>query len=293
MLASKPLFWGKYALALLASSLLVVTAAASALENGKGRFVFSAWSGPDLPVWYYKPAAATAESPIVIVMHGTNRDADRYRDQWSAAAEKDGFIVIAPEFSKQDFPGSRFYHLGGVFSLEGKRRKRNKWAISAIEPLFDDVVKRSKSTEQDYILYGHSAGSQFVHRFMYYHPDGRYKRVIAANAGWYTFPSLRAEFPYGLGKSGVTAREINASLEKDLVVLLGAEDNDPDDKYLRKSKSAARQGPHRLARGKNFYRFAKHQAESEQISFRWRLAVVPKVGHNNGKMVAGARLFID
>lgn len=278
---------------LIASALIAGAPSAAELDNGKGKFEFDDWAGPALPIWYYKPSGATASSPIVIVLHGTNRDADRYRDQWTDAAEKDGFIVIAPEFSKKDFPGSRFYHTGGVFSLEGKRRKRSKWTLSAIEPLFDDVVKRMGSGEQDYILYGHSAGSQFAHRFMYYHPKGRYKRVIAANAGWYTFPSLRAEFPYGLGKSGVNAKERDSALERDLVVLLGADDNNPEDKYLRKSRSAARQGPHRLARGKNFYRFAKHQAEQEDVDFRWRLAVVPNVGHNNGKMVAGARLFID
>ncbi len=48
-------------------------------------------------------------------MHGANRDPLRYRDQWIDEAQEGGFVVIVPEFSRTDFPGSRSYNLGAAF----------------------------------------------------------------------------------------------------------------------------------------------------------------------------------
>src|SRR5262245_18994755 len=67
------------------------------LSPGAGRFEIT-HEGAKLPVWYYLPEQARPDTPILIVMHGANRDADRYRDEWMPHAQRYGFIVAAPEF---------------------------------------------------------------------------------------------------------------------------------------------------------------------------------------------------
>ena len=52
------------------------------LSAGSSQIVFSGWSGPKLPVFVHKPQTAGADSRIVFVMHGVQRDGDRYRDEW-------------------------------------------------------------------------------------------------------------------------------------------------------------------------------------------------------------------
>ena len=81
------------------------------LAPGAGRFEVT-HDGRTIPVWCFLPDRARADTPVLIVMHGVNRDADRYRDEWMPHAKKYGFILAAPEFSKTAFPGDDGYTLG-------------------------------------------------------------------------------------------------------------------------------------------------------------------------------------
>jgi hypothetical protein len=265
------------------------------LETGRRTFTFTNWGGPGLPVWTYVPSGIDkATAPIAFIMHGAGRDPQRYRDEWISGADKGGFIVIAPEFSDEDFPGPRSYNWGGVFGAEtGEPRVRALWTFSAIEPMFDEVVARLGGGQTEYTLYGHSAGSQFVHRFMFFQPDARVKRFIPANAGWYTFPDLTVPFPFGLDGTVTSEDQLRAVLAKDVVVLLGDRDNDTEHSSLNRSAGAMAQGPHRFARGQAFYAAAEQLAASKGWEFGWSLRVVDGVAHSNGGMARGAYDLIE
>jgi pimeloyl-ACP methyl ester carboxylesterase len=173
---------------------------------GAHELAFSDWAGPQINVRVQVPQDFDAYTPIVLVMHGASRDMPRYFDDWSAQANTHGFIAVVPEFTTTDFKGSARYNLGHVFDRDtGERRDEITWTFSAIEPLFDQVVEWAGSKQQSYALFGHSAGSQFVHRFLYYKPDARVSKAILANAGWYTMPDFGVDYPYGLSNSGVGA----------------------------------------------------------------------------------------
>lgn len=258
------------------------------------QFDFDAWAGPAVPVRLYVPDTATADTPVVIVMHGASRDAERYYVDWRIEAAQRGFIVAVPFFSRDDFPRSAHYNLGHVFEPgDGWRRPDSQWTFAAIEPLFDAVVDRLDGRQTHYTLFGHSAGSQFVHRFLYYVPDARVDRAIAANAGWYTMPEFGVEYPYGLRGSGVSEDVLAGYFARDLVVLLGDADTLRDDNDLRKTPEAELQGRHRYDRGHTFYRVARARAEAMGTDFNWRLVTVPGAGHSNAAMTPAAALLVD
>lgn len=165
-----------------------------------------------------------------------------------------------------------------------------EWAYSAIEPLFDLVKTKYQSTETEYNLYGHSAGSQFVHRFIFFIPQDRVSKIITANAGWFTAPNLSVNFPYGLNNSPVSKNALKLALQKPVIILLGEADNDPNHKSLRRAKEAMMQGPHRFARGHDFYASGQQAAIDLKVEFNWQLETVPNVGHINGLMAEAAIL---
>lgn len=266
-------------------------ASEQALPNA-GQFVFTAWDGPQLPVYYQLPDKVTRETPVVFVMHGVNRDADRYRDEWAALARKHGFIAVVPQFGKADFPGSRGYNTGYFVEADGTPRPRSQWSFAAIEPLFDDVRRRFGTDVPSYAIYGHSAGAQFVHRYVLFMPEARLARAVAANAGWYTMPDPATGFPYGLAASPVDQAGLKLALGKPLTVLLGTADTDRNDEDLRKTPEADAQGPHRFARGQAFYARGKAAASDMGTPFGWRLVTVPGIGHSNAGMAQAAARVI-
>lgn len=264
-------------------------------ETAKHVFVFDQWSGPSLNVWAYKPSGYNEDSTVLMVMHGTNRDADRYRDEWSKHAEKYNILLIVPQFTRADFPKANGYNLGNVFVASTNYQQANpetEWAYSAIEPLFDFIKTKYQSTQTRYSIYGHSAGSQFVHRFIFFIPQARVSKIITANAGWYTSPDFAIDFPYGLRNTPVSKGALKQALQKPVTILLGESDNDPNHKSLRRAKEAILQGPHRFARGHYFYAAAQKEAGQLDVPFNWQLKTVPNVGHNNGLMSKAAILVL-
>lgn len=277
------------------SVLLVLSASPNAaVATGDLDFRLSNWSGPAIPVRLFVPEAADADTPIVIVMHGASREAERYYNDWRTEAVKLGLIVVVPYFSREDFPRSAHYNLGYVFEPEtGDQRPAESWTFAMIEPLFDAVVERLGGQQTHYTLFGHSAGSQFLHRFLYYVPDARVKRAIAANAGWYTMPDFGVRYPYGLAESGLSEEILAGYFARDLVVLLGAADTLREDEDLRKTPEAELQGPHRFDRGHTFYRVARAKAADLGVEFNWRLQEVPGAGHSNADMTPAAALLVE
>ncbi|WP_164116695.1 hypothetical protein [Sphingorhabdus sp. Alg239-R122] len=259
------------------------------------RFMFTKWAGPDLPVWIYAPDNIDVhKAPILFVMHGTKRDPHRYIREWVEPARANGLIIIAPEFSKTDFPKSAGYNLGNVFRKEGKGLQDEAiWSFSAIEPIFDVVRRAVDSRQEKYSIYGHSAGSQFVHRFLYYKPNARAHQYLSANAGWYTVPDMTKSYPYGLKGAGVSEEMLKKALSKNVLILLGDKDNDPNHKSLRRTDEAMQQGPHRYARGLSYHMAGQKQADKYGVNYHWTIQIVPGVAHKNGQMAVAAASSVD
>ena len=265
------------------------------INEGAGTFNFNEYKPlKDKPirVFYYRPEGDVTQMPILFVMHGVLRNADVYRDNWIKLAEQYKILVIVPEFSKEYYPSSRMYNFGNVQRKDKTINKESLWSFSVIDPIFDSVVRQTGSTQKKYDLFGHSAGSQFVHRFFLFKEHTKANRIVTANAGSYTVLDPDTPFPYGIKDMGFTEDRLKNLLQRQLVVQLGEADTDPNHKQLPRSEEAMKQGAFRLERGKYFYNTAKALAEKLKVPFKWEIRTVPGVAHDNGKMAVDAAKYL-
>jgi poly(3-hydroxybutyrate) depolymerase len=270
------------------------TAQIKSLEQQAGNFVHIVAEGnKTVRVWYYRPQSFDHDSPVVFVMHGKDRNGRDYRDDWIPYAEEKGVLLLAPEFSQWDYPGSSGYNLGNMFTVTGEKNSKALWSFTAVEEIFDFVRTITHSRVEQYSIYGHSAGAQFVHRLLMFCPEARVKKAIAANAGWYTTPTDDNLYPYGLKGSGVADSCTSSAFRRRLTILLGADDTNPFHNGLRKTREAMAQGIHRLARGCSFYETARKESVEQQVPLLWQLQIIPGVGHSNSAMASYAAKLLD
>lgn len=246
-------------------------------------------TGKPLTVWYYRTLSFSEATPIVFVMHGVKRDAENYRDNWMATAERYGFLLLCPEFTRADYPHRTAYQLGNLFDRAGGPTPKDGWTFGVIERLFDSVREATGNGSERYHIYGHSAGGQFVHRLALFLPEARYATAVAANSGWYTMPTFDGKtFPYGLRGSVSTPEGLKRAFGNRLVVLLGERDTDVEDPFLRTSKGARRQGRNRFERGHAFYATAREESARLGVTLNWTLKTVPGAAHFDPMMMPAA-----
>lgn len=280
-----------FALILAIALAMTSPAMAQHLTVGSGQFERDEAAGATAErqrVFYHRPESWTPAGRVVVVMHGVNRDADRYRDEWRGLADQYGFLLVVPEFSQTKFPGDDGYNFGGMVDDQDKPLPRERWSFNVVDRVFADVRRLSGAERQAYSLYGHSAGAQFAHRFLLFAASPSVEMVVVANAGWYTLPVADEAFPYGLQGSPAGEADVRAFLARPLVLQLGEADTDSAHSSLRRTPEANRQGPHRFARGKNFMAVGEVEAKRLGVPLAWKLVTVPGVGHSNGQMAEHA-----
>ena len=143
-------------------------------------------------VYCYLPKGQTNELPILFYVHGLgggNKDKGNGAEWLGTFAEEHHHVIVAPAFPRDEFP-SEFYQLGTISSSWESYVPvaEEFWIYNNIEQLFDRVKSMLASKCETYKIFGHSAGGQFVHRFLNAMPDARVSRAVAANPGSWTFP---------------------------------------------------------------------------------------------------------
>jgi hypothetical protein len=267
-------------------------AASSAVETRRSFEVADIERTRRVTVHIYIPTNVTRRSSILVVMHGNGRNAENYHKVWQPIASANGAILVTPEFSKDDWPRSRHYHQGNIQTVRNATKLRNVWSFTAMEKAVEIAAGVAGVSGKKFYLYGHSAGAQFVHRYVMVTGGGRLILAVAANAGWYSWPSETKAYPYGVAPIENHRWDWKTVFRTDLTILVGMNDNDPDAKSLRRSAKVMFQGKHRLARGTGFFPAARALADASGTAFHWRFATVPDVGHSNRDMAkAAARIL--
>lgn len=256
--------------------------------SGTGVFNYSDYAplaNKPIRVFYHIPANVNNTTPILFLFHGGDRNATNYRNAMIAAADQYGFMVFAPEFSSTNYPGGDGFNLGNVF-VDGDNptaaslNDESEWAFSVIEPLFVFVKGAMQSTVPTYDVFGHSAGAQFAHRLMMLKPANSFGTIVALASGWYSVPDVTIDFPYGIAQSPVAQFDLSQLYTRDLVIMVGEADNDPNAGGLRHNSSVDLQGDDRLERAQHFYQRSEELANDLGATFNWRYQSIPGVGHD-------------
>lgn len=258
------------------------------LSSGSGLFNYNYNSNSynkSLKVYYYIPNNKSSTTPIFIVFHGTNRNAEEYRNAMIEKANTYGFIIIAPEFSEQNFPDGNGYNLGNVFTngdspTSASINPESQWTFSIVEPLFDYVKTQINNTNNTYDIYGHSAGGQFTHRFLMFKPNARVRKAVISGSGWYTFPNSSIIFPYGANQSPLQNMSTSTFLEKQIIIQVGENDDNPNDAGLRHNVFADAQGLNRKERAISFFQYCQQISVSNSIPFNWNFNLIENADHD-------------
>jgi len=254
---------------------------APAAEAAKIRIFVETPGGVQQKVYLTRSTGLASDRPIVFVLHEADRDAIKTRDEWHELAKKHEFLLVVPQFSDLDFPGSAGYEQGNVFGVDGRALPAASRSFSAIEPIFDEVRRRYKMTARGYSIYGRGAGGRFLHRFLFHLPQARVTQAVVADGVWYMLPVYNVEFPYGLRNSAVDSTNLAAALQSAVTVLLGEADVNPLYPVLNATAGILAQGPHCLARGQTFFDTAADTANRLGVPFGWQLVTVPEADHDD------------
>ena len=264
----------KAILALLIAAALPALAA-TPIPGGKWSFAFRDARGQaerPVRVYTYRPRQCDTTCPILFVMAGAKRDAYEQLGHWELAADRHGFMLVAPELLRRDWPGAAAYELGDV-AAQGEREK---WTYAVVEHLFDEV----RDGQSGYAIFGRSAGARFVERLALLRPDNRATVGVAANPGWHLVPEWRKdrtklEFPYSLVGSPAGEAELRRALAKRMILLVAEKDAEPDEERLGQSAGAKLQGEGGIERGENFFKAATAAAKELGVPLAWELHELP------------------
>lgn len=290
---------------LLAATTLVATpalatetqfdAASERMPVGHGAFdVVDVPRGP-VTIYTYRPASATSDSPIWVVMPGARRVAHRhlafdYYDTWQPLAEQYGAVLLVPEFTAEKWPGAWSYNMGNV---RGTRLQRKPWrqtSFYVVEEAFRMAASSLGSHRRKFSMFGHGAGAQFIQRYVLHSGCRMIDRAVAANSGWYMVPDSQFQFPFGLRGAPIGDRTLRNAFDCNLTVLLGTAD--VNYARLRNDPAARAQGKTRYDRGLFYFERSRADAARLAARYRWRLEEVPGVGHESKRMApAGAAIL--
>ncbi len=265
----------------------------SKINIGIDSFVIYAYKNNErksIKVWTYKPESWNDKDKIVFIMHGGGRNADDYLNAWTELADKNNLLIVAPEFeNKFKKYTTNDYQEGNLFTFFATKNPKSEWAYTVVENIFDHIKSVNNISNQQYDIFGHSAGGQFVHRMVMLMPESRIETAIAANSGFYSLPNEKLEFPYGIKNIEINLQK---SYNKRLIILLGELDNDPSLGTFRTTDLAMEQGAHRLERGTTFFNANYELKSKNNWTFNWEIDTIKNVGHDYKKMSENAIKWI-
>lgn len=259
------------------------------LHEGAGTFIFSdaaAGARRFIRIFYFRPQSPVRDARIVIAMHGLDRAAAEFRDVLVGQAERNGQILLVPEFDAEAFPGAHAYNYGNVRLAPPSPTvlPRNLWSFGIIDRLFRYVRTSLGSNRETFGLFGNSAGSQYVLRYLALTEAAAVDVAVASNSGMYMLPDLTVDYPIGMGGLDLDESYQHRYLGRRLIILLGDADTDSAAPDLPRNETAMTQGPHRLARGLWHFEHGKALADRLGVQLGWKLEIVPGAGHVSQKL---------
>lgn len=229
--------------------------------------------------------AGTETCPLIVVVHGTNRTAQEYRDHFAGFAEAHRCVVLAPLFPAGIVePGE----LNNYKFLAFHDIRFDRLLLAMV----DEVAARYRIEAERFLLHGFSGGGHFAHRFFYLHPS-RLLGVSIGAPGMVTLLDRERDWWCGVRDlERIFGQAIDEAALRQVPVqmVIGGEDTEtweitvePGGRYWMPGANDA--GQTRLDR------LASLRASFERAGIAVRHDVVPGVGHNGYAILEPVKAF--
>jgi pimeloyl-ACP methyl ester carboxylesterase len=252
---------------------------------------YAYWDKPDVEIFYITPKKIDKDTKLLFVIHGNSRNAKDYISAWIPHIKNKNIILVAPQFDKSNF---RYFALLESATSSGNiNNNPDDYINKSISSFFNFFQSKFSLSTSKYMMFGHSAGAQFTHRYMLLSNDKRISMAVIANAGWYTFLNGNS-FPYGIKNSpiDISSDHIKWFMSNKTSLLIG--NNDINLKSVNSSKGAQRQGITRVDRANSYFESLVNISDDNNIPFRWSYKVVDKADHDYLKMTpVAAKILLE
>jgi poly(3-hydroxybutyrate) depolymerase len=262
-----------------------------ALEPGqltRGEDVFGTF-------YTYVPTSVPERPEILVLVHGTppenetaESNAQFYIASWIDFAQEHGYILIAPAFNQEDFSSRLGDHaLSGYRGLFGREIGADEWVLRLVKA----YQQAFELVNEQFYLYGHSAGGQFVGRFLVTHPE-IVKKAVITSAATYPQPTTDVAWPFGMGElhtdiewdTGTTQhvdivpdkQKWLAATQIPLTVIVGLNDT----AELPSSLIPGQKGKNRYAIAWNWTHDMAAFASANGLESHFNFEIIPGIGHS-------------
>jgi pimeloyl-ACP methyl ester carboxylesterase len=248
----------------------------------------------------YVPVTVPENPEILVLIHGTplkdeteEWNAEYYATNWIDFAEKHGYVLVTPVFNQEDFSSRLGDHaLSGYRGLFGREIGADEWVLRLVRA----HQQQLGSANEQFYLYGHSAGGQFTARFLVTHPEAVKKAVITA-AATYPQPNTEVAWPFGMGELHTdiewdqdTVQQLDivpdkqkwlAATQVPLTVIVGLNDT----AELPPSLIPGQKGKNRFVIAKNWIEDMAAFAEANGVLSRFVFEGIPGQGHTMSGLI--------
>ncbi len=175
----------------------------------------------------YVPRNIRANTSLLVVVHGSRRTPEKYRDLLAEFAEQHGVVVLCPLFPV-GIPVPE--ETGGYKFLNQMNVRYDQVLLAMVE----EAGSRLAIDYERFFLHGFSGGGQFAHRFLYLYPE-RLAGLSAGAPGLVTLPDDKAAWWTGIGDiEAIFGIKVDFDTIKSVPVqlIVGANDRDRDEIVL-------------------------------------------------------------
>lgn len=229
-------------------------------------------SNPAQRYFLYMPTKCGNNAKLFVTVHGNSRNARAHAEQFITLSERYGVILVAPHFPLDRFPD---YQLLGV-SGEGERPDQ------ALDSIVAEVSLLTGADAGLLYLLGFSGGAQFAHRYMMAYP-AKVAKLVAAAAGWYTFPDSNMHYPSGVKPVAVlgdVAMQPEQFLKIPAFVFVGERDTERGKSLNQDPEVDERQGTTRVERGRRWIAAMQSAAADWGYDTDYRYVTVQGASHS-------------
>lgn len=223
---------------------------------------------------------------LMVLVHGTERGAWKYRERFAAFAERHSCIILAPLFPANTF-GSHDLDNYKYIECNGVRYDH------ILLGMVDEVRERYRLRDQRFLMFGFSGGGHFSHRFFYLHPE-HLKAVSIGAPGIVT--QLDDQHDFWVGVRDLETRfghavDYDTLRHVPVQMVIGANDNETWEISFDESDRLWMPGAQMTASLNRLQRMELLKRSFRAHGIRVRHTIVPGIGHETLGVIPAVKRF--